>query len=138
MNETPRDPEPLPGERIERHEVVERGPTDAPLTETRYATSPPPRATPMWIWVLPLVILVIVLVWFVLSRGEPRSPLDSVRDVEVGAPAVQERTIEIEAPRIELPEVSAPSVPEPSAPPAGEAPAGEAPAADPPASDGAG
>lgn len=32
----------------------------------------------MWAWVLPLVVVAIALMWYVLTRGEPTSPLDLV------------------------------------------------------------
>ena len=78
MDETPREPPLAPGERIEHHEVTRRV---SPATDTS-----PPRGGPgMLPWLLPLVILVLVLAWYVLSRGEPTSPADAIENVEIGA-----------------------------------------------------
>lgn len=74
MAETPREPDLAPGERIEHHEVTERV---TPGVEPGV----PRRGSPMWAWVLPLVILALVLVWYVLSRGEPASPVDAIEDI---------------------------------------------------------
>jgi hypothetical protein len=63
-----------PVERVERIEVIERSPGGV---ESR-------RAAPMWAWLLPLVIVVVALVWYILTRGEPTSPAEvitSLRDV---------------------------------------------------------
>jgi hypothetical protein len=81
---------PAPGERVERHEVVERVASDA---------APPPRATPMWVWVLPLVLVVLALAWFIFARGEPADPLSSLPDVDVDPVVEQTR---IEAPTVEI------------------------------------
>src|SRR5688572_19045002 len=81
---------PAPGERIERHEVVERVSRGAEAA---------PRATPMWAWVLPLVLVVLALAWFIFARGEPVNPLSNLPDVDVEPAAEQVR---IEAPTIEL------------------------------------
>ncbi len=86
MDETPRNPHtpgerPLaPGERIEHHEITHRSPAEqAPA---------PRRGTPMWLFVVPLVILALVLVWYVLTRGEPTSPIEAIENIEFQAPAV--------------------------------------------------
>lgn len=81
MDETPREPPLAPNERIERHEVTRRVPAGEP-------TTPPGRGSPMWVWVLPLVILALVLAWYVLSRGEPTSPVDAIDNVELQAPDI--------------------------------------------------
>ncbi len=86
-------PSPPPERRevIERHEVVERN--DAPV---------PPAAEPRsggldWIWVVLLVLVALVLVWFVFSRGQP------IRWGDGG-------DIELEIPRVEVPQVEPPQV----------------------------
>jgi hypothetical protein len=82
MDETPREPPLAPGERIEHHEVTQRvAPGTDPVAQQR-------RGSPMWPWLLPLVILAIALVWYVLSRGDPASPVDAIDDVEIQAPDV--------------------------------------------------
>ena len=74
MDERPRDPRPVDEPAVSRPE------------QERYATEPPPRvspvgrpASPMWIWIFPLVIVVLVLAWFIFTSGEPRSPLSGTR-----------------------------------------------------------
>jgi hypothetical protein len=82
-------PTPAPGERIERTEIIDR---------TSSATTTRPRGSaPMWAWVLPLVLVVIALVWYILTRGEPESPLDRV------TPDMLESDNAIEAPAIRGP-----------------------------------
>jgi hypothetical protein len=121
MDERNAGPPPNP-ERIERREVVERSP--APER---------PAATPMWLWVLPLVVVVIALAWFIFTRGEPRAPFGDtdgrggiVPEVTVPQPNVQVPTIE--APRSAEP---APAEPAPAEPPAVADPSPTAPAAGP-------
>ena len=78
MAETPREPPLTPGERIEHHEVTERV---SPKTEP----APIRRGPGILPWLIALVILVLVLVWYVLSRAEPTSPIDAIDNVEIGA-----------------------------------------------------
>jgi hypothetical protein len=80
---------PAPGERIERTEIVE--------SSSSGAASRPRGSAPMWAWVLPLVLVAIVLVWYILTRGQPESPLDRV------TPDVFESNDAIEAPAIREP-----------------------------------
>lgn len=75
MTETPGEQPLAPGERIEHHEVTERV---SPIAES------PRRGPGMLPWLLPLVILVLILAWYVLSRGEPASPIDAIENVEIG------------------------------------------------------
>jgi hypothetical protein len=82
-DQTPGDPLTPGTERVERIEYIERVPSDAT----------PPRAnresSPMWVWVLPLVLVAIALIWYVLSRGEPTSPVEIITliaDVRITAP----------------------------------------------------
>jgi hypothetical protein len=77
----------------------------------------------MWAWVLPLVLVVVALAWFIFSEGQPRSPFGSIRAPTV-EPARPAPTTEI---RIEAPEVRLPSpTPGNEAPAAAPAePAGE-------------
>ena len=56
---------PEPGERIEREVIVERTISDSGADA--------PRRSPMWAWVIPLVIVALVLMWYVITRGEPRA-----------------------------------------------------------------
>ena len=81
MDESPRDPPPPSGERTERHEVTHRVPADRGPATSR-------QGSPMWAWVLPLAILALVLVWYVLSRGEPNSPIDAIDNIELQAPDI--------------------------------------------------
>lgn len=73
MNEHPPD-ETAPGGNP--REVEPAGPADPylPPAEPRRSR----RVLPMWAWVLPLVVVAIALMWYVLTRGEPTSPLDLV------------------------------------------------------------
>jgi hypothetical protein len=70
---------PGSGKRIEREVIVER-------TTTGGGTDAPPRSS-MWAWVLPLVIVVLVLMWYVVTRGEPRSLFgaDASEKIELSA-----------------------------------------------------
>jgi hypothetical protein len=96
----PRDePPPAPNERVERREVVER--RDSP--ETTRAR----RDASYLIWLIPLALVVVALVWFIFTRGEPIGPVDT-RDVEVTVPQVEMPRIEEER-RIEV----VPAEPEP-------------------------
>ncbi|MEX2571455.1 MAG: hypothetical protein WD737_09110 [Gemmatimonadota bacterium] len=65
MDENPQQPAE-PGERIEYHEVIER----------ERGAERGGRGIPMWVWLMPLVIVVIALMWYVLTRAEPASPLN--------------------------------------------------------------
>lgn len=64
------DESPPPVERVERIEVIERTP----------AAGPARSATPMWVWLLPLVIIVLALVWYILARGNPVSPGEVIEE----------------------------------------------------------
>jgi hypothetical protein len=81
MDETPREPPLAPGERIEHHEVTQRVPADGEPVPAR-------RGSPMWPWLVPLVLLVLFLAWYIFTRGEPSSPIDAVDDVEVVTPDI--------------------------------------------------
>jgi hypothetical protein len=96
--ENPRDPHNE--EVFQRETVVER--------ETR-SEPPVDRRTPgtTWIWIVGLLIVVAVLIWFVLTRGEP-SP---VQVPEMRTPAVEPARQEIDV------EIRTPSAPEPAARP---------------------
>jgi hypothetical protein len=147
MDETPRERTPAPGdpleprettppranERIERVEVVERGPATNRVEE--------PRGTPMWVWLLPLVLVVMVLAWFIFTRAEPSSPFGRQSPIQIQTPAVGVPEPAIQAPTVTLP--ASPTLTQPASPsePAGPAatpgaaddsPAAAEPAADPP------
>jgi hypothetical protein len=110
MNEHP-DERPPTRERIEHHEVVER---DVPVNRgVRRA------GTPLWIWIIPLVLVVIALVWFIMTQGQPRSPVEGrtgerATEVNITTPQLPA----VEAPRIEVPRVEAPAADPPPAAPA--------------------
>ncbi len=96
----PSPPHPAPGERIERTEIIE---------STSSANPERPRGTaPMWAWVVPLVLVVILLVWYILTRGQPESPLDRV------TPDVFESGSAIEAPAIREPSETPAEAPGPA------------------------
>lgn len=122
MEETPREPPLQPGERVEHHEVTER----VPQNETE--RTPPGRevrsrrGTPMWAWLIPLVIVVLFLAWYVLTSGEPSSPIGGTDRIELEVPEIDPPNPAIENNTvIELPD--APAAPEPSsAPPAAPTP----------------
>jgi hypothetical protein len=122
----PSQPSP-PVERVERHEVVERQSGPA-----RYDSPARGAAVPMWAWLIPLVLLVAVLIWFIFTRGEPRSPGDMI-NLDPGAsgrraPATEVTLPRIEAPTVQQPEVRVPAEPaEPAAAPAAEAEPAEPP-----------
>ena len=74
-DQLPRDPDTPGTERVERVEYIERVPTNTPV--------PGPRSSsPMWAWVLPLVLVAIALIWYVLSRGEPTPPVEIITLIE--------------------------------------------------------
>ena len=88
----PADPPPVaPGERIERHEVVESVPADA---EPRRS-----RGTPMAFWLIPLVLIVIFLMWYVMQEGTPDSPLPE-SGIELEAPELDASAAQTETPAI--------------------------------------
>ena len=86
MDENPRVPQPPPAERVEHREVVERTPA-SPVERPR-------GTTPIWVWLLPLVLVVLALVWYILTTGQPSSPVGSAPEVEL--PAVQQDVQEIQ------------------------------------------
>lgn len=56
-----------------------RGPVDERLAadvQSPVRNTREPPASPMWVWVLPLVLVVLLLAWYVATRGEPRAPFD--------------------------------------------------------------
>ncbi len=82
MDERPRDPNIERQEVVERREIVERDrPVDRVTVHERRGPSPA-------IWLIPLLIVVALLLWYVMTRGE-RTQLE--------VPT-------IEAPRIESPQ----------------------------------
>jgi hypothetical protein len=106
MHEEPRPPAGERVERVERRETVTTGPEGEP---PRVAS-----ATPMWLWIMPLVLVVVGLVWFIFTQAEPRSPVDPVREVEIVAPEINIGTSGDPGPAVELP---SPAPQEPAAPP---------------------
>lgn len=92
MTESPREPLPQREEVVERREVTERhtGPVRA---------EPGPRGPgTAWIWLVLLLFIVLGLVWYVLSRGQPQE----MRLPEIEAPTIEvpqpEQRIEINVP----------------------------------------
>jgi hypothetical protein len=93
MDHRTREPVPGPNETVERREIIER--------HDRGTAAPSPnRGTSNAIWLLPLLLVVIGLVWFIFARGEP---VDT-RNLEVNVPQVEvprvteERRIEVQVP----------------------------------------
>ena len=81
----PTDPTPVaPAGRVERHEVIETSRPDSPARRK--------EGTSMAFWLIPLVLVVIGLMWYVMQEGSPDSPLP-------------ERGVELEAPEVEAPAV---------------------------------
>lgn len=81
MDERPRD-RGVEREEVVEHRVVERDSrVDRPVRESR------PAGSSAWIWAIPLLIVVALLLWYVMSRGE--------------------RT-ELEMPTMDAPEIEAP------------------------------
>ncbi len=113
MAEYREGPERGPRERVEHTEVYERTPADAPTSGR--------RSSSIALIVIPLVLVALLLLWYVLSRAEPTSPLEGLNRPgaagEVESPAVD--VVDIDVPVIER--VEAPSAP--SAPAAEDAPA---------------
>jgi hypothetical protein len=95
MDDNRRDPSFEHREVVERRERVERsgGPEPVPARE--------PAADNNWLLIALLVVVVLGLVWFVFSRGQPQRPLENV---EINVPTVEvptvreERRIEIRTP----------------------------------------
>lgn len=87
MARHPDEPPPERGETVERHEVVERhsGSGASPRRDPGGGTA--------WIWIALLVLVVLGLLWYVLSRGEPATPVERT-DVNVEAPEVSTPTVE--------------------------------------------
>jgi cobalamin biosynthesis Mg chelatase CobN len=56
------NPHPAPVERVERTEIIERS-SSSGQPDTRKGSSP------MWAWVLPLVLIVLVLAYYIFTRG---------------------------------------------------------------------
>ena len=107
MEETPREPPLQPGERVEHREVTERV---SPGREV-----PARRGTPMWVWLLPLVLVAVFLAWYVLTTGEPSSPMGGADRIEIDVPEVElpnpsvENTTIIEVPDAPAPAAEAPA-----------------------------
>jgi hypothetical protein len=131
MDERPQDPT-REREIVERHEIVER---DVPARGT--AGAPPPAApraaagTPAWLWVIPLLVVVIGLIWYVLSTGQRREGPIDLPSVEVPSVQRQAPTQRVEvgapAPAAEAPPQAEPApqpdpAPAPEPPPAGSPP----------------
>jgi cytoskeletal protein RodZ len=93
MDDRHREPRAGSREVVERHEVVERSSGPGPARE--------PGASTNWLLIVVLLVVVLALVWFIFSRGEPQRPLENV---EVNVPTVEvptvreERRIEIQTP----------------------------------------
>jgi hypothetical protein len=119
MEDRPREPVPPRDEVVERHEVVEQRVT----RDGAYRGGTRPVSS--WIWLVPLLIVVVLLVWYVLTRGERR-------EGPIEVPRMETPTIERPAPeqRIEI-EMPAPREQQPAAPAAPAQPQ-ETPATEPP------
>lgn len=88
----PVDPPPVaPGERIERHEVVESVPADGQPRRS--------RGTSMAVWLIPLVLVVFFLMWYVMQEGTPDSPLPE-SGIELEAPEINASAPEVETPAV--------------------------------------
>jgi hypothetical protein len=83
-----RPPEPRP----EREEIVERH----VVTESHSVSTPRERGGIWALWLIPLLVLVIVLVWYALTRGQPQSVTMPEVDVPAAEPSRTEQRIEID------------------------------------------
>lgn len=120
MNERPERPAAEHREVIERREIVDGPAERTPRTERDVRAA---RSATVWLWLIPLLAVVVFLVWFILSRGEPQNPLQNL-EVDVTTPRVNPP--QQQAPAIEMPAPSAPETPAPAAEPAPDpAPASE-------------
>jgi hypothetical protein len=82
MDEQPREP-------VERREVVERHETVERPAGTGAPEPAPRRRSYAWVWVTLLAVLIALLAWYALSRGEPQQiemPELGTPDIEVQAP----------------------------------------------------
>jgi len=86
--------------------------------ETSYTVrrDPPPPGTPLWLWLIPLVLVVVALVWFIFTQGEPRAPIPG-GGVDP-APTTTSPGTTIEVPRIEIQRDPPATEPAPAATPA--------------------
>jgi hypothetical protein len=108
MDEIPREPRVERHEIVERHETVERN--GDPDTVTVHQ-----RPSNAWLWMIPLLVVVLLLLWYVLSRGESSQiELPSIERPVVESPQ-PDRTIEIQLPERQPAQQPAPS-PEPASP----------------------
>jgi hypothetical protein len=103
----------------ERREVVERREViDEPADSSRRGTAGPTardaRAATVWLWMIPLLGVVVFLVWFILARGEPQRPFED-GDVDIIVPTV-EPTPAPQRPEPEI-QIPAPDAPAASPPP---------------------
>jgi hypothetical protein len=114
MDETPRQPRERE-EVVERREIVERD--VAPARDPDRVVVHERTGTSSLVWAVPLLIVVALLLWYVMSRGEPTQvQLPDVSAPQIEAPTTTER-IEIQLPERQ----AAPSQPAaPAAEPAAE------------------
>jgi hypothetical protein len=94
MEERPRDPGVERQEVIERREVVER---DRPVD--RVTVHERSGGTAAWIWIVPLLLVVLLLLWYVMTRGEPTQlEVPTIQTPTVEAPRQPDTRIEIQLP----------------------------------------
>jgi len=101
---------PRSKERLERRPVVERESIDPPPARS--------AATPLWLWILPLVLVVIGLTWYIFSRGEPSPPTLRPGAAEVLTPEDRSLDVQIRAPDLAPPRIEAPAQTPAAEPPA--------------------
>jgi hypothetical protein len=106
MEERPREP------RVERHEVIERHETVERNGEADTVTVHQ-RSSNAWLWIVPILVVVVLLLWYVMSRGEPTQ----LELPDIDRPVVEspqpDRTIEIQLPERQAAPTPEPSTPEP-------------------------
>jgi hypothetical protein len=77
---------------LEREEVVER----QVVTESRTYPAARTRDRTWGLWLIPLLVVVIALVWYALTRGQPQSVTIPEVEVPAAEPARTEQRIEID------------------------------------------
>jgi hypothetical protein len=91
MDERPREPRVERHEVVERHETVERDGRAETVTVHQ-------RPSNAWLWMIPLLLIVLLLLWYVLSRGERNQIELPAIDRPVVESPQPDRRIEIQLP----------------------------------------
>jgi hypothetical protein len=109
MEERPRDPGVEREEVVERREVVERDTRAGPPPERDRVVVHERRGPGPAIWIIPLLIVVGLLLWYVLTRGERTQ----IQVPEIEAPRIEAPSPEPQRIEINLPERTEPAQPAP-------------------------